>query len=408
MNATPRTRCRICDHGELRAVFDIGAMPLANRLLTKKQLDAREPEPKYPLALNLCGNCGNVQLSHVVPPEVLYTDYPFLTGGSKVMAKHFSDLMNENVHSYVPHNGLVVEIGSNDGTALSSLRNRPVRVLGVDPALNIDQCDIPTLKDYFRPELARNIIRQNGEAHLIVACNVLAHVDDVHDFLTGVTTLLHPEGAFVLEVPEIHAMFSNAAYDQLYHEHLNYFCCESLLTALGMHDLCAVKIERFAVHGGSIRITAVRNASRHKPFIPPGVLVQRHTTGAMIDFLHGEFIYFARRANTSRRMVLDEIDAVIEKGGSVIGYGASAKGAIVLNYCGIGTGRIESVVDNTPTKIGKFMPGTHQAIINDAAEWPPDLDAVLLLAWNHRAEIAAKLRAAGFTGKVIVPHAGQF
>lgn len=403
-------------------------MPLANGLLTKEQLELtpkdgecryymypREEEPRFPLALNFCPTCGLVQLSHVVPGKFLYTDYPFLTASSKVMVEHFSDLMIENQEKYVPPNGLVVEIGSNDGSALNALRNKPCRVLGVDPAENIDTGDVPTERAFFNEETARRIVEANGQAHLIVACNVLAHVDDVQAFMRGIKALLHPDGAFVFEVPYLEDLLTRSEYDTLYHEHLSYFAIHTLQVLLEDQRMAIDDLKMFPeIHGGTIRCTAFSQGADALFDCGSGSAAQNISLNEMgWLFNHNIHAAFAREVESSRQKLTAKLGELRAAGKRIIAYGASAKGAIVLNYCGIGTDLVEFVIDNSPGKVGKFMPGTHQEIIReqfqngdrrDTTCHLASADVVLLLAWNHREEIEGKLRAAGFKGKVITPH----
>jgi novobiocin biosynthesis protein NovU/D-mycarose 3-C-methyltransferase len=168
-----------------------------------------------------------VQLGHVVPAQLLFRSYLFFTSSSRYMSEHFSSLMADASDEFVKPGGLILEIGSNDGTGLSSIRRRDVRVLGVDPARNVAVMaaarGVPTVSEFFTDALAREIARVAGPAQLVVACNVLGHIDDLDDVLAGVKSVLAPDGALVLEVPYLADLVDRGEYDTIYHEHLSYF-----------------------------------------------------------------------------------------------------------------------------------------------------------------------------------------
>ncbi len=254
-----RITCRACSGTALVEVLTLGSLPLANAFLSRSELE--EPEVRFPLSLQLCEGCGMVQLRHVVPPELLFRKYLFFTSSSTRMCEHFATLMTEKSNEFVRPGGLIVEIGSNDGSALLSIRQRGVRVLGVDPSRNISVTaaarGIPTISEFFSEPLAVEIARAAGHAQLIVGCNVLGHIDDLDDVCRGIKRLLSPDGAFVFEVPYLRELLERTEYDTIYHEHLSYFAVRPLLRLLNRHDLRLERVELFAVHGGSIRCTAV-------------------------------------------------------------------------------------------------------------------------------------------------------
>lgn len=374
-----RTDCRCCRGTNLTEVFDLGQQPLANAFLRSEQL-----ELKYPLTLKECNDCGMVQLGHVVDASTMFTDYSFLTGSSQYMADHFAKLMNENAKRYVPEGGLVVEIGSNDGTALSSIQTRR---LGIDPAANLSDIarkrGVPTITGFFTESLANEVTKTHGQAHLIVACNVLGHIDDLDNICRGVKTLLHPNGAFVVEVPHVNWLISKTEYDTIYHEHLSYFAVRPLATLFSRHGLRITQIETQEVHGGSLRLT-IQHGMGHN--------------SQAITWIEGElkprdWSAFRQRCESSKQRL---VDWLVTKDGDVVGYGAPAKATVRLNYCGIGTNLLPSVVDSTPNKQGHFIPGTHQPIYDPKVI--SDTNNILILAWNHEKEIRSKL--INFTGQI--------
>lgn len=385
-----RRTCRACLGLDLETVLSLGEQPPANAYLKPDELS--RPEAKYPLDVRLCKNCGMVQLAHVVPPELLFRSYLFFTSSSRHMADHFSQLMTNCANEFVPPGGLIVEIGSNDGTALSAIQRRDVRLLGIDPARNISVMaaarGVPTIAEFFTETLASEVRRVSGAAHLIVACNVLGHIDDLDDVCRGIKTMLAPDGAFVFEVPYLGDLVAKLEYDTIYHEHLSYFATKPLVTLLNRYGLRLERIERFEVHGGTIRCVA-----RHGEGMSWGVAdwLNDDVELGMGDPLTWET--HARQVAANRRALLARLLELKASGKCVIGYGAPAKGTVLLNYCGITTDLLPVVIDSTPAKQGLHVPGTHQPILapSELERLTPDI--ILLLAWNHAPEIVAREQA---------------
>lgn len=397
-----RTTCRACLASDLVEVLNLGEMPPANSLL--KPADLQKPEARYPLSIRLCRQCGMVQLGHVVPAGLLFRSYLFFTSTSQSMSDHFVQLMNDSAEKHVPANGLIVEIGSNDGTALSGLKRKDVRVLGVDPARNIAVMaaarGVPTVLEFFTEPLAREIARVAGAAHLIVACNVLGHIDDLNGVCRGVKALLAPDGAMVIEVPYLGDLLDRAEYDTIYHEHLSYFAVRPLQTLLNRHGMKLARIEHFAVHGGTIRCTAVHGKGT-EPEIQHWI--DRETARHMAE--PESFAPFAKKVAREREVLRQKLEEFKKSGKKVLGYGAPAKGTVVLNYCQIGPDLLPAVIDSTPAKQGWHVPGTHQPILPPEAMKIHNPDVLLLLAWNHADEI--ERRESAFLargGEIITPH----
>lgn len=384
-----RRTCRACLGTRLRTVLSLGDQPPANAYLRTEQL--HRVELKYPLEVRLCENCGMVQLGHVVPAELLFRSYLFFTSSSRRMADHFSKLMTTAANEFVPPGGLIVEIGSNDGTALSSIQRRDVRLLGIDPARNISVMaasrGVPTIAEFFTETLASEVSRVAGQAHLIVACNVLGHIDDLDDVCRAIKVLLAPEGAMVFEVPYLGELVAHLDYDTIYHEHLSYFAIRPLVALLNRHGLRLERIEPFPVHGGTIRCVA-RHGQGYSDSVA-GWLQTEADLGLLDPIMwHVQ----ARKISENREQLVEKLSELKAAGKTVIGYGAPAKGTVLLNYCGIGTDLLSVVLDSTPAKQGLHVPGTHQPILAPSELSRINPDVLLLLAWNHAPEILERER----------------
>lgn len=383
-----RTDCRCCRGTSLIEVFDLGCQPYANAFLDSPT----QHEQTSPLVLMECGACGHVQLKHVANGSELFSKYSFMTSSSQRMTEHFAELMAENVRKFVPHGGLVVEIGSNDGTALASIERADVKRMGVDPAENLANIasskGVPTIARFFGAEVADSARKRLGWADLIVACNVLGHVDDLDDFCKGIDELLAKDGALIVEVPDVYRMVDETGFDAIYHEHLSYCSVRSLSVLFHRHDFFIDRVEPQDVHGGSIRLTIRR-----------GDLANTRDVHEAIDWSA-----FNQRCQTIRRNLQDWLEARRARRQTVWGYCAAAKATVTLNYCQIGCDLLPVVVDSTPTKQHKFMPGTHQPILPPAELLHQMPHAAVVLAVNHLAEVSR--REAAYTesgGRIINP-----
>ncbi len=385
--AWERTTCRACLETALVEVLNLGDQPPANAFLSAADLG--KPEARYPLSIRLCESCGMVQLAHVVPPELLFRRYLFFTSSSLWMAEHFGKMIGDAAAEFVPPGGLIVEIGSNDGTTLAAVERRDARRLGIDPARNIAVMaaarGIPTIAEFFTAPLAAEVAGLAGQAHLIIACNVLGHIDDLDDVCAGVRTLLHPQGAFVLEVPYLASIIERNEYDTIYHEHLSYFAVGPLAILMQRHGMRVDRVELHPVHGGTIRVTVRHGAGRSD--VLASWLMREAATGLA---RRSTFVALAQRAADSREQLHAWMTQRREAGERVVGYGAPAKGTVRLNYCGIGMDLMQNVIDSTPAKQGLHVPGTHQVISSPAALATLNPDYLLLMAWNHASEIVAR------------------
>ena len=307
-----------------------------------------------------------VQLGHVVPAELLYRSYLFFTSTSRVMVEHFGDLMNDAADRFVPPGGLVVEIGSNDGTALSSIRRRDVRVLGIDPARNIAVMSasrgVPTVSEFFTEPLAHEIRRVAGPAHLIVACNVLGHIDQLDDTFAGIRTLLADNGTLVFEVPYLaRSPRPLRIRHRLSRTPLLFRHPPDSHTPVPTRPATCTRAElprprRHHPHHRRPRPGASDDATAWIQREIDARLNQRAT--------YDTFVATVQSHRDGLRKTLIDLRA---QGRRVLGYGASAKAAVVLNYCGIGLDLLPAVIDSTPAKQGWCIPGTRQPILPPSA-----------------------------------------
>ena len=220
-----KKQCRICGNTRLVLVLDLGRQPPANGFLTKRAL--KRPEARFPLAVQFCPKCSLLSLCQVIDPRTLFKNYRYLTGASVPLVAHFEEEAETIAQRCIRHkDDLVVEFGSNDGVLLAALKGH-CRVLGVDPATNLSTLakkrGVPTIPAFWDEETARRIRKKYGLAKVIVANNVFAHIDDLHDCMRGVSLLLRDDGVFISESHWVGNLIGEGGFDQIYHEHLSYY-----------------------------------------------------------------------------------------------------------------------------------------------------------------------------------------
>ncbi len=379
-------KCRICGSSGLYKFLDMGRTPLANRFLRS---DAEKDEPSYPLNVLFCGECGLVQLGYIVPPEQMFRDYIYFSSTSDTMRAHFAGLASEVLERFAVPGSLVVEVASNDGVLLRNMLGKGVRTLGVEPATNIakvaNESGIETLNEFFNHSTAKEIASRKGKAKAILACNVFAHIPDLHDFVKGLDALLDQDGVAIIEVPYLVDMYEKREFDTIYHEHLAYISVKPLVRLFGSHSMEIFDVKRQPVHGGTIRIYAQRKGGKNRRTgEPDGLLRLEEGMG-----LHSRAAYdkFARDVEALRSELVGLLKRLKSEGKSVAAYGAPAKGNTLLNYFGIGRELVRYTVDKSPYKVGLFTPGVRLPVYDVSRIALDRPDYVLILAWNFSDEI---------------------
>jgi SAM-dependent methyltransferase len=397
------TGCRSCGGTSLRPFLDLGYTPLADRLIRP---DAREaPELVFPLVVAFCPDCALVQILETVAPEILFADaYPYYSSFSPALLAHSRANVEQRLAERDPGpSGLVVELASNDGYLLSNYVERGVPVIGIDPAdgpaAAARAAGVPTLCEFFTEDFARAFVAEHGQADIVHANNVLAHVADTNGFVAGIGHLLKPAGVAVIEMPYLLRLIEHAEFDTIYHEHLCYFSLTALDNLFRRHGLFLNRVEELAIHGGSLRIFV-------EPFEAPDASVTLMLAYEREIGLDREvyFTEFSSRVDALREKLVMLIDRLKSAGHSIAAYGAAAKGATMLNYCGLDTRHLDFVVDRNVNKQGLLMPGAHLPILDPQELVNRRPDYVLMLAWNFAEEIMAQQQeylAAG--GRFIVP-----
>ncbi len=387
--ATPLSHCRVCESPELEPFLSLGQMPAVNSFLSGPEGIAQEK--RYPLAVNFCHVCGHVQLTHMLDPRDVFTDYIYFSSMSETVVQWGKQLANRYVKELsLTQRDLVAELASNDGCILKPFQAHG-RILGIEPAKNIaevaNQAGVPTRAEFFNLALARELRREFGSARLVIARNVLAHVPDLLDFVSGLAHWLADDGIFHVEVPYLGEMVDRVEFDTIYHEHLSYFAVTPLKQLFSRAGLVLREVEGIPLHGGSIVLRAAKRGE-------PEASVQRYLSaeqnqGLVRGARLQEFAASTRRLKDA----IPDFLRQVARHGSVAAYGAAAKGVVLTNYCGIGKEMIDFVADRSPYKQGKLMPGTHLPVTAVERVFDQRPDHLLVLAWNFFSEISRQLES---------------
>lgn len=407
MQYKKHTNCRIC-HTELPAPYlDLGMMPLSNNLPTEQGA----PVDRYPLQVAFCPDCFLSQLTVVVPPGVLFSNYVYRSGISEGYKAHCrsmaADLQCYGINAYSSH----IDIAGNDGTLLKQFR----KVLGgsfqnrcvVDPAVNFSrenmEAGIMQHHQFWSTKLVERY-HDLRDLDLITATNVFAHVDDARDFMQALNKALSRSGIAVLEFPYLVDFIERKEFDTVYFEHLSYFSLTPLLKLANECGLTVMDATRHEIHGGSLRVILGKTRDRKVENVDKILQLEYDNNLHQFKTYRDWSQDVQKTIKQFRELILklDVHDKLNVIGNRVAAFAASAKGNVLLNAAGLTSNEIEYIIDETPEKKGKFSPGTGITITDFGYSytWP---DYMIILSWNFADEIKAKCRRLGYKGKFILP-----
>ncbi|MFX0194529.1 MAG: class I SAM-dependent methyltransferase [Candidatus Hodarchaeota archaeon] len=394
-------KCRICHNEDLIEYLDLGNQPLADAFVDREQFDS---EADFPLSVVYCPNCSLSQLSYVVPPEILYNEsYPYETGMNIEGIKHFRQMAQYLEYRFKPK--YVVDIGSNDGTLLKGFT---CKTCGIEPVKEIaEKAGVYTINDFFGSNSVDEALVHGGKADLITACNVFAHVDNLHGFMWHIDRLLADDGVFMIEAPYLPDMIDNLAFDTIYHEHLSYFSIKPLMHLFRQYNMEIFHCEKFPIHCGTMRHYVARRGT-HMMTSAIDIWFEHelkyHDIEKLNDFalevqcfrdiFRGSLLRIKTPITTRRITIYNYF--------RVVGVSAPAKANTLLNYCGIGNDIIDYITEKSPRKIGKFTPGTHIPIVPDSKLIEDQPDYAIIFAHNWADQIKEALK--DYKGEWVIPN----
>jgi SAM-dependent methyltransferase len=405
--ASAQPLCRHC-HTPLELVFaDLGETPIANDYLDEVALD--RPEPRYPLKAFVCTVCHLVQVQDCLPAQALFrADYAYRSSMSSSWLAHaqiFATLMTERF-ALSPESH-IIEVGSNDGYLLQYFQDAKCRVTGIEPCTEVADIarkthQIPTLEVFLSEATARHIIAERGRADLVIANNVLAHVPAINDFVKGLAILVKLNGVLSLEFPHLLNLIRLGQFDTIYHEHFSYLSLLSVERILGSAGLRVFDVEELPTHGGSLRVLACHDDA---PYAEEARVAAMRMTEHEAE-LDTETPYrgFQNRIDATIRELKHLLESLKASGKTISAYGAPAKGNTLLNSAGLDRNVIDFTVDKSPSKQGRYLPGSHIPILAPSAINDERPDYIMILPWNIADEIAQELRAfSEWHGHLIIP-----
>ena len=397
--------CRLCGASLRHTFADLGTSPLANALLDGDDLGRGEVH--YPLHVLVCERCLLVQLPVWEEPERIFSEYAYFSSVSDSWVEHARRLVAAAVDRLgLDERSLVLELASNDGYLLQFVAERGIPAVGVEPAANVAEAararGIDTVVAFFDERLGAELRAERGPADLVVANNVLAHVPAVHGFVEGIRLVLAADGVAVLEFPHLQRLIEELQFDTVYHEHYSYFSLRTAERLLTEHGLVVFDVEELPTHGGSLRLW-VRHADGDRPVAGSVAALRAREEAGGLGRLD-TYLAFDDAVRAAKRELVAFLLGVKRDGLAIAAYGAAAKGVTLLNTCGLGRDVLDYVVDRSPHKQGRFLPGSRLPIHapEHVFEMRPDL--LLLLAWNLREEIAAQMAGVrDFGCRFVVP-----
>jgi 2-polyprenyl-3-methyl-5-hydroxy-6-metoxy-1,4-benzoquinol methylase len=399
--------CRFCGTILKYELIDLGYAPPSNAFLSKDQL--KRQEIHYPLKLFVCENCFLVQIDEYKKSrEIFNAEYFYFSSFSKSWLDHAKNYaaMMINGFGYDCHSR-IIEIASNDGYLLQFFKERGISTLGIEPAagtaVEAQKKGIETIVDFFTKDLARSLAEKGRKADLLIGNNVLAHIPDLNDFVTGLKMVLEPAGIITMEFPHLMQIIEHGQFDTIYHEHYSYFSLMTVNNIFRKHGLEIFDVQKLPTHGGSLRIFAHHAEDRTRQILE-GVfdLVEEEISKGLNSLSYYE--HFQKKAD---QVKYDLLEFLIQKkiaGCKVAAYGAAAKGNTLLNYCGIKKDLVPFVVDASPHKQGRYLPGSHIPVLSENEIMIQKPDFILIMPWNIKEEIMAQLAyVRRWGGRFVIP-----
>jgi len=387
-------KCRHCGAELTLQLIDLGSAPPSNAYLTRETMHA--PEKWFPLRVLVCTDCWLAQTEdYAGVGELFSADYAYFSSYSTTWLQHAQRYVADMVKRFgLNANSHVIEIAANDGYLLQYVKARGIPCLGVEPTSSTAAAartkGIEIIEDFFGIRLAERLVAEGRQADLTAANNVLAHVPDINDFVSGFARLLKPQGVATFEFPHLLRLVEQNQFDTIYHEHFSYFSLIAVTRILERNGLGVFDVEELPTHGGSLRVFAQRRDTgrRETTNRVAQMLVREKASGmATPDF----YVGFQSKADRVKNDFLAFLIEAKRASRKVAAYGAAAKGNTLLNYAGVRADLLAYVVERNPAKQEKFLPGSRIPIVAESFIRNDKPDYVVILPWNLREEVVAQL-----------------
>ena len=372
--------CRSCGNEKLKRVISLGYQPLANNLLKKKT----ENTELYPLEVNYCDNCHNCQLSVAVDPKKMFLNYLYTSSTSKVFREHFEKSAKKYIKEFkLTKKSYIIDVGSNDGIALIPFRNLGFKnVLGIEPAKNLAKLANKNKIKTFNGFLTiKNLKKINKGADIILASNVFAHSDNLKEMAECMKRLLKKNGTLIIEVQYLLNTLKDLTFDNIYHEHYNYWSLTSLVNFFKQFDLEIYNAEKIQTHGGSLRIYVKNKKTKINKNVK--LLLKEEENFGIKEY--STYKNFADKIYKIRSNVINNLNKLKQESKKIVGYGSPAKATTALNFFGV-KDQIDFIIEDNKLKHGKFIPGV-KIPIQSKNKIKNKLPVALVLAWNFFEDI---------------------
>lgn len=363
METIQNKKCRMCGGTNFKNVIGFGENPLVNSLLTKEDFGKEET---MPLVVRQCQDCFLVQITDIVNAKEIYQDVDYLYYSSDMpqLDAYFREFAKDVQNRFLTRGDFIVEIGSNDGIWLQNF-TQGYKILGVDPATNVVvralKWEIPTISAFFSERLAKSIVKEFGQASVIMGANCIAHLNNLDDLIKGVKTLLKPDGTFIVECNYWGGMVKNKNYSLIYHDHFSYFTLKNWIDFASKYGMTVFDATVTPAQGGSLRVF-IKNSSTAKVTGRYKVLLREEIKTNLNSYETCQ--KYEKEVREEARKLGGLINSLKAQGKKIAGYGAAAKGFSVLKLAGIDQRHIDYFVDDSPAKQGKYTPISHIPVIS--------------------------------------------
>ena len=398
------SNCQICDSKNLKLILDLGHQPLCDSLLSKEMLNS--PEKTYPLRMLWCEDCSLAQLDYCVDGnEVYHPDYPYRTGVTKELVEYLQSMSDSLIKKYnLNENDLVIDLGSNDGTLLTGFQKYGVKVTGVEPT-NISQIanknNINTIHEFFTVNVASDIKKTIGDASLILATNMFAHMATIGEVISGIELLLKSDGVFVFENHYLLDVIQGGQFDTIYHEHLRTYSLKSLIKLFSYYNFTVTDVERGTRYGGNIRVHVTKGKNRNVSERVQLLLKLEEESGL---YEIETYRKFADRVKQAKNDFMNFILKIKGEGKTIVGNSCPGRSVTLLNYYGVDSELLPYIAEQpTSLKLDMFLPGKHMPIINNEILIKEQPDYVVLLAWHYAKPIMDQLKERGLKSNFVIP-----